>query len=63
MNWGDFGMFKFLKEVSSEMKKVSWPTMPELLKKTAIVIFSVSLLMGFIYLLDLGISTLIRNIK
>ncbi|MBF0716211.1 preprotein translocase subunit SecE [Gemelliphila palaticanis] len=56
-------MFKFLKEVVAEMKKVSWPTMPELLKKTAIVIFSVSLLMGFIYLLDLGISTLIRNLK
>lgn len=56
-------MFKFFKEVNSEMKKVSWPTISELLRKTAIVIFSVSLLMAFIYAVDLGISTLIRNMK
>lgn len=56
-------MFKFLKAVSSEMKKVSWPTRTELFKKTAIVIFAVSLVMVFIYAVDLGISTILRNMK
>lgn len=56
-------MFKFLKSVASETKKVSWPTFPEVVKKTAIVIFSVSLLMLFIYFVDLGITALIRSIK
>ncbi|MDO4813917.1 MAG: preprotein translocase subunit SecE [Gemella sp.] len=56
-------MFGFFKGVVSEMKKVSWPTFPELMKKTAIVVFTMILLMVFIYLVDLGISTLIRNIK
>lgn len=56
-------MIKFFKEVISEMKKVSWPTGNELVKKTSIVIFSVCLVMAFIYAVDLGISTLIRNLK
>lgn len=56
-------MFSFFKAVVSEMKKVSWPTFPELVKKTSIVIFSMLLLMVFIYFVDLGISTLIRTIK
>ncbi|MBF0710056.1 MULTISPECIES: preprotein translocase subunit SecE [unclassified Gemella] len=56
-------MFSFFKGVVSEMKKVSWPTFPELVKKTSIVIFTMILLMLFIYIVDLGISTLIRNIK
>ncbi|MBU0279193.1 MULTISPECIES: preprotein translocase subunit SecE [unclassified Gemella] len=56
-------MFKFLKSVVSEMKKVSWPTFYELIKKTAIVIFSVGILITFIYFVDLGISTLIRHMK
>lgn len=56
-------MFKFLKGVVSEMRKVSWPTGPELLKKTAIVIFAVGVLMAFTYVVDLGITALLRYIK
>lgn len=56
-------MFKFLKDVVAEMKKVSWPTGFELLKKTAIVIFAVSLVMAFTYFVDLGITTVLRNIR
>ncbi|KXB58794.1 preprotein translocase subunit SecE [Gemelliphila asaccharolytica] len=56
-------MIKFLKAVVTEIKKVSWPTMPELLRKTAIVIFSVAIIMAFIYFVDLGISTVLRQMK
>ncbi|MBF0713530.1 preprotein translocase subunit SecE [Gemella sp. GH3] len=56
-------MIKFLKGVVSEMRKVSWPTGLELLKKTAIVIFAVGVLMAFTYLVDLGITALLRYIK
>ncbi len=56
-------MLKFFKGVVAEMKKVSWPTGFELIKKTAIVIFTVSLVMAFTYVVDLAISTAIRYIK
>lgn len=56
-------MIKFLKNVISEMRKVSWPTRGELFRKTLIVIVSVVFLMLFSYLVDLGITTVIRYIK
>ncbi|MBN3039296.1 MAG: preprotein translocase subunit SecE [Candidatus Omnitrophica bacterium] len=47
---------KFLTEVKSEMKKVSWSTKKELINSTWIVIFSVVFLFLYIGLVDFFIS-------
>ena len=40
-------MIRFLKNVAAEMRKVSWPTFNELVRKTLIVIVVVGILMLF----------------
>lgn len=54
-------MFRFLKNVAAEMRKVSWPTFNELVRKTVIVIAVVGILMLFSYVFDLGITAGIRH--
>ena len=54
-------MIRFLKNVATEMRKVSWPTFSELVRKTLIVIFVVGILMLFSYVVDLGITAGIRH--
>ena len=54
-------MLRFLIKVVSEMKKVSWPTFNELVRKTLIVIVVVGILMLFSYVVDLGITAGIRH--
>ena len=54
-------MFKFLGKVAAEMRKVSWPTFNELVRKTVIVIVVVGILMLFCYAVDLGIAAGIRR--
>ena len=55
-------MFKFFSNVSSEMKKVSWPKRKELTRYTITVISTVILVALFFAVVDLGISELIRLI-
>lgn len=43
---------KFMKEVRSELKKVTWPTKDELVSSTIVVIVSVALVSGFIWIVD-----------
>ena len=54
-------MIRFLKNVATEMSKVSWPTFSELVRKTLIVIVVVGILMLFSYVVDLGITAGIRH--
>ncbi|GIO28792.1 preprotein translocase subunit SecE [Ornithinibacillus bavariensis] len=49
-------MFKFLKNVSREMKKVSWPKGKELSSYTIVVVSTVVFMAVFFGLIDLGIS-------
>lgn len=56
-------MFRFLSNVRTEMRKVSWPTGKQLMKYTAVVIATVTFMAAFFYLVDMGISSLIRVIK
>ncbi|WP_010095794.1 preprotein translocase subunit SecE [Ornithinibacillus scapharcae] len=49
-------MFKFLKNVSREMKKVSWPKGKELTSYTVVVVSTVVFMALFFGLVDLGIS-------
>ena len=54
-------MIRFLKNVAADMRKVSWPTFSELVRKTLIVIVVVGILMLFSYIVDLGITAGIRH--
>ena len=54
-------MIRFLKNVATEMRKVSWPTFSELVRKTLIVIVVFGILMLFSYVVDLGITAGIRH--
>ncbi|PBB05261.1 MULTISPECIES: preprotein translocase subunit SecE [Salimicrobium] len=49
-------MFTFLKNVSREMKKVSWPTGNELMRYTVTVLVTVAFIAVFFGIVDFGIS-------
>lgn len=51
---------KFFRNISSEMRKVSWPKRKELTTYTITVIVTVALLALFFMVVDLGISRLIE---
>lgn len=53
---------KFFRNVSSEMRKVSWPKKKELTSYTITVVVTVVLLALFFVVVDLGISSLIKLI-
>ncbi|TMW70012.1 preprotein translocase subunit SecE [Alteribacter natronophilus] len=53
---------KFLKEVSTEMKRVSWPNRKELVRYTGVVIATVAFIAVFFFIVDSGISQLINLI-
>ncbi|MFC4025684.1 preprotein translocase subunit SecE [Oceanobacillus longus] len=53
-------MFKFLKDVSKEMKKVSWPKGKELRNYTIIVISTVIFVALFFFVIDLGITQILN---
>lgn len=55
-------MFRFLKKVLVELKKVSWTTPYETWQKTLVVIGFVAIVMAFCYAVDLGITTAIRHL-
>ena len=48
----------YIKEVRTEMKKVSWPTKKEVLKYTFATIVFCLVVCGFFQLLNLGLSLL-----
>ncbi len=50
----------FLKDVVSEMRKVSWPKRKELTRYTIVVLVTVMFMAAYFALTDLGISSLIE---
>ena len=52
-------MGRKLKEVFSEIKKVSWPTFPKVVKQTGIVLGVVAIFMVVITLMDFGLGQLL----
>ena len=60
LKFGGTAMFKFLKNVSREMKKVTWPKRKELTSYTITVIATVAFVAVFFFLIDLGISQLLN---
>lgn len=53
----------FFQGIKSEMEKTSWPTGPELVKYTTIVVMTVLFFLLFFWGLDIGIGQLIEMIK
>ena len=52
---GIAGFKSFIDEVQSELKKCAWPTKPELLESTIVVIIATILLGVFIGVSDFGL--------
>ena len=50
---------QFLREVKTEMKKVSWPTRKDTINSTSVVLITVLLVAIFLGLIDLGLSKII----
>lgn len=53
-------IFKFLKDVSREMSKVSWPKNKELVNYTITVVVTVSIMAVFFAIVDLLISQVLN---
>ena len=54
-------IFKFFKDVSREMKKVSWPKGPELVSYTITVITTVAFVAVFFAVIDIGITQFLEK--
>lgn len=52
--------FSFFGDAWSELKKVKWPSRKEMTSYTLVVMGTVAFVTLYFYLLDLGISNLIR---
>ena len=55
-------IIKFFEDVTKEMKKVTWPTRPELMESTKVVIVVCLVLAGFAYVIDMIINQVIKGI-
>ncbi|WP_223703248.1 preprotein translocase subunit SecE [Sutcliffiella deserti] len=53
-------LINFFRGVNREMKKVTWPKRKELTRYTITVVSTVIFVAVFFYVIDLGISELIR---
>jgi preprotein translocase subunit SecE len=62
MNW-IAGVRQFVREVSLEMKKVSWPTRVEVVNTTIIVLIVIFFFAVFLFVADIGLSYLIAGIE
>ena len=54
-------IFKFFKDVSREMRKVTWPRGPELFSYTVTVVVTVAFVAVFFAVIDLGITQFLNN--
>jgi preprotein translocase subunit SecE len=51
---------QFLREVKTELKKVTWPTRKDTLSGTAVVLVAVFIIAVFLGIVDSGLSNLIK---
>lgn len=60
MRQGFGNTFSYFADSWSELKKVKWPSRKELISYTLVVLFTVAFVTIYFYVLDLGISELLR---
>jgi preprotein translocase subunit SecE len=56
------GAKQFLREVKTELKKVTWPSRRDALAGTAVVLVAVFIIALFLGIVDLGLSSLVREL-
>lgn len=56
-------MWGKIKEVFSELKKVTWPSFKTVMKQLGCVLVTVFLILGVILLMDLGLQELLKLIR
>jgi len=53
---------QFLREVKTELKKVTWPSRKDTLSGTVVVLVAVFIIAIFLGIVDLGLSNLIQRL-
>lgn len=53
---------EFFREVMTEFKRVTWPSRPEIITSTSVVILLSVVVAVFLWVVDIGLSTLVRPI-
>jgi preprotein translocase subunit SecE len=56
------GAIQFLREVKTELKKVTWPSRKDTVAATGVVLVAVFIIALFLGIVDSGLSTLIREL-
>ena len=56
------GAKQFLREVRTELKKVTWPSRKDTLSGTAVVLVAVFIIALFLGIVDSGLSNLIKEL-
>ncbi len=56
------GFLSFFEEVKAELKKCAWPTRPELMESTVVVIVASLMLGAFVGFSDFGLQMFLRAI-
>jgi preprotein translocase subunit SecE len=56
------GAIQFLREVKTELKKVTWPSRKDTLSGTAVVLVAVFIIAIFLGIVDSGLSGLIKQL-
>ena len=52
---------RFLRETIEELRKVVWPTLPELYRYTLVVVATVVVIAGFIGLVDFAVGEFVKR--
>jgi preprotein translocase subunit SecE len=55
-------IIQFFHEVKAELKKINWPTRKETIASTSVVLVIVLIIAVFLFIVDQGLSFLIRII-
>jgi preprotein translocase subunit SecE len=55
-------LIQFLKEVRTELKRVSWPNREQVINSTAVVLVTVVVVATFLWVVDIGLQGLISKI-
>ncbi len=53
------GVKQYFSEVGAELRKVAWPTKPEVINSSSVVLIALVIMMVLVFFLDLGASKLV----
>jgi preprotein translocase subunit SecE len=53
-------ILKYLEETKLELKKVNWPSKPEIIGSTIVVVVTSIMISAFLYVVDTSLSTVVN---